>query len=135
MEIPPFYQHLLRSPGAATLSVLKDDGSIHSSLVWPDYDGEFIKLNMVSDTPTESSIRKEETATLLVAHRTNENMYISLGCRLQKITHMEAIQHLNMLTRRNKNLSNWYGDVEAEDAASKEKRVIVYLKPEYVYFT
>jgi hypothetical protein len=50
-EIPDFYKKLLVSPGAATLSVISKDGSIQSTLVWFDYDGEFIKLNMTQGAP------------------------------------------------------------------------------------
>ena len=47
IEIPEFYRDLLSSAGAATLSVLSKNGSIQSTMVWPGYDGQLIKLNMV----------------------------------------------------------------------------------------
>ena len=133
--IPVFFSRLLVAPGAATLSVLGKDGSIQSTLVWPDFDGELLKLNMVSGSVKERSLRRELKATLLVAHSSNENMYISLRCEVEKITAEGAIDHLDMLTERNLGLSNWYGEVEAEDAPSKAGRVIVYLKPVRIYHT
>ena len=57
-EIPDFYKKLLVSPGAATLSVVSKDGSIQSSLLWPDYDGEFIKLNMTQGAANQKSIER-----------------------------------------------------------------------------
>ena len=134
-EIPPFYSALLSSACSATLSVVSKDGSIQSTLVWPDYDGEFIKLNMISGSPKELSIKRERKATLLVSHGSNENLYISVRCELHEITPDGAIDHLNRMTQRNMGVSKWYGDVEPEEFASKDKSVVVYLKPVRIYHT
>ena len=133
IEIPAFYQQLLSGPGAATLSVCSRDGSIQSTLVWPDFDGECIRLSMVAGSPKEANIRREKKATLLMSHAGNENMYISLRCELHEITQTGAIEHLNMITLRNMNVSRWYGEVEPEDSPSKDKTVLVYLRPVRVY--
>ena len=132
-EIPEFYQQLLCGPGPAVLSVTSKDGSIQSVLVWSDFDGQCIKLNMVSGSPKERSIVREAKATLLKAHPGNENLYISVRCQLQRIDSEGAIDHLNTITQRNMGVANWYGDVEPEDAPSKLKRVIIYLKPVRIY--
>ena len=135
IEIPKFYSNLLTSAGAATLSVLSRDGSIQSTMVWPDYDGQFIKLNMLSGSPKEASIRRENRATLLVSHGSNENLYISVRCELHKVTSEGVIEHLNTITQRNMGVSQLYGEVEPIDAESKNKRVLVYLKPVRIYHT
>lgn len=135
IDIPEFYQKLLSGTGVATLSVCSKDGSIQSVLVWPDYDGEYIILNMEEGSPKESSIRREKRATLLMSVATNENMYITLRCELHKITCVDAIEHLDMITYRNMNVAKWYGDVEPEDSPGKDKTVLVYLKPVRMYHT
>jgi hypothetical protein len=103
--------------------------------VWPDFDGEFIKLNMLAGCPKETNIRREKRATLLMSHASNENMYISLRCELHEITEAGVIEHLDMLTLRNMNVSRWYGEIEAEDSPGKDERVLVYLRPVRVYHT
>ena len=135
IKIPQFYKDLLTSAGSATLSVLAKDGSIQSTLVWPDYDGEYVKLNMLSGSPKEASIRREGKATLLMAHGSNENLYISLRCELHQVTKVNSIEHLNTITQRNMGLADWYGDVEPADSESKDRRVVVYLKPVRIYHT
>ena len=134
-EIPEFYKNLLVSPGVATLSVISADGSIQSTLVWPDFDGEFIKLNMTEGTPKEKSIQREKKATLLVSHSSNENLYISIRCELHKVTKDGALEHIDHITQRNMNAERWFGDVEPEDSDDKDKTVVVYLKPVRVYHT
>ncbi len=134
-EIPKFYSELLRSAGPATLSVMSKDGSIQSTLLWPDFDGEFIILNMLRGSPKEKCIRREGKATVLVAHCSNETKYISLRCELHDITSEGAIDHLDMITQRNMGVESWYGNVEPADSKSKHDRVLVYLKPVQVYHT
>ena len=135
MNIPEFYQQIITSPGSATLSVLSKDGSIQSTLVWPDYDGKFLKLNMLSGSPKEASIRREGRATILVSHRTNENLYISIRCELESIESEGALAHLDKITQRNMGVRSWYGEVEPADSESMSRRVIVYLKPVRIYHT
>ena len=134
-EIPEFYKNLLTTAGVATLSVVSKDGSIQSILVWPDYDGEFIKLNMLSGSPKELSIRREKKATILISHASNEDLYASIRCELHRITKEGAIEHLNKITERNMNVAKWYGDVEPENCESKNREVLVYLKPVRIYHT
>ena len=135
VKIPGFFSRLLIGPGAATLSVLGKDGSIQSTLVWPDFDGELLKLNMLSGSAKAQSLNREHRATMLMASPSNENMYISLRCEVEKITGEGAIEHLNMLTERNLGLPRWYGHVEPEDCPSRHRRVIAYLKPVRLYHT
>jgi hypothetical protein len=135
MDIPTFYQQLLSAPGVATLSVLSVDGSIQSTLVWNDFDGQFIKISMNAGTPKERSLRREKTATVLRSHPSNENLYISLRCELHEIREHGAIEYLDMMTQRNMNLATWYGNVEPEEKREKDKNVLVYLKPVRIYHT
>ncbi|MEH6549721.1 MAG: pyridoxamine 5'-phosphate oxidase family protein [Pseudomonadales bacterium] len=135
ITVPDSYKALLSSAGFATLSVVSKDGSILSSLVWPDYDGEFIILSMLSGSPKEVSIRRQGKATLLMADANNEDLYISLRCELHEVTRVGVIEHLDAITQRNMGVDQWYGDVEPEDSASKEKEVLVYLKPVRIYHT
>lgn len=62
-------------------------------------------------------------ATLLVVHPGNDNLYISLRCELAAISRDGALEHLDLLTRRNMNARHWYGDVEAKDSPAKDPAV------------
>ena len=69
----------------------------------------------------------------MVAHASNENLYISIRCELHKVTKQGALEHVDMLTQRNMNALHWFGDVVSDDDSAKERTVIVYLKPLRVY--
>lgn len=133
--IPEFYAQLLCAAGSATLSVLSKDGSIQSTLVWPDYDGEFIKLNVMEGSPKLNGIKRERKATVLMTHGGNETLYIAVRCELHDIVSEGAVEHLNMLTQRNMGVQRWYGDVVAENELEEKRTRIVYLKPVRIYHT
>ena len=135
MEIPEYFANLLQSPGPATLSVIAKDGHIQSSVVCPDFDCDCVKINLLLGSPKEKNIRKQGKASILVMHRTNENIYISLRCELIKITQDAAIEHLNKITQRNMNVNEWYGDVEQADAKDKARCAAAYLRPIHAYYT
>ncbi len=135
INIPERYRALLAPSGVVTLSVLGIDRSIQSTLVWTDFDGECVKLNMLRDSPKEQNIRREGKATVLAIDKENEDFYVSVRCKLQEISAEGAVEHLNMLTQRNMGVSKWYGEVEPIDPEAESRRVIVFLRPIRVYHT
>ena len=74
-------------------------------------------------------------ATVLKVDPDNEDNYISLRCSLVRVESGKAIEHLDKLTQRHYGKQSWYGDVVADDNASKKDEVVVYLRPEKIYYT
>ena len=134
-SIPYKYQQMLQSAGFATLSTLSPDGSIQSTLVWPDYEDGLIRLSMPDYSAKLKNMRRQGRATLLAVDPENEDYYVSIRCELIDVTAEGAIEHLDMLTRRNMNLDHWYGDVVDADDADQEHHVVVLLRPVRVYST
>ena len=56
MEIPQAYHDLLRGIGSSVLSVVADDGSVQSSLVWSDLDNGLISVGMLNTAPKLKSL-------------------------------------------------------------------------------
>jgi len=136
MNIPEEYCSLLRGKGSTTLSVICKDGSIQSSLVWNDYEKGLISIGMLNTSPKFKRLLKNEKATVLKYDSENEEKYISVRCSLVRVDSDEnAIAHLNKLTKRHYGKESWYGDVVPDNEKEKNNRVVVYLKPEKVYFT
>ena len=63
----------------------------------------------------------------------NQNIYLTLRTSLRSIESEGAIEHLDQLTQRSMGIEHWYGGVEDEHSDAKEKRVIIYLRPEVQY--
>lgn len=135
MEIPESYRTLLKSKGPSVLSVITKDGSIQSSLVWSDLEGDLVSISMLNTAPKFKRLIKYKKATVLKADPTNEDHYITLRCSLVRVESDGAIEYLNKLTQRHYGKEKWYGDVVPDDDEEKKKEVVVYLIPEKLYYT
>ena len=135
MEIPESYSELLRGPSPTVLSVVAQDGSVQSSLVWSDYEAGTFSINMLRGAPKLNSLNRNRKATLLKIDPDDEDIYISIRCTLISVETHDAIAHLNKLTKRHMGKECWYGDVVPDNKEEKLKRVVVYLQAEKIYFT
>jgi Pyridoxamine 5'-phosphate oxidase len=135
MQIPEDYTKLLRDKGSTILSVVAIDGTVQSSLVWSDYEDDVISINMSNNTPKYKRIMRNKKATVLKFDPKDEDKYISIRCSLLRVESEDAIAHLDKLTMRHLGKEKWYGDVMPDNDEEKKRSVIVYLKPDKIYFT
>ena len=135
MDIPEVYSDLLRGIGPTIFSVVAKDGTVQSSLVWSDLENGLISISMSNTAPKLKSLIRNGKATILKVDPENEDNYISIRCSLVRVDSDGAIAHLDKLTHRHSGKEKWYGDVVPENETEKENRVVVYIKPDKVYFT
>jgi len=135
MDIPSQYRDLLRGKGSTVFSVATQGGSVQSSLVWSDFDEGLISISMLSTAPKFKRLLKYQKATVLKYDAQDEKKYISLRCSFVKAEKDNAIEHLNKLTQRHYGKERWYGDVVPRNEQEEMNEVVVYLKPEKIYFT
>jgi hypothetical protein len=135
MQIPEDYIKLLRDKGSTIFSVVAIDGTVQSSLVWSDYEDDVISINMSNNTPKYKRIMRNKKATVLKFDPKDEDKYISIRCSLLRVESEGAIAHLDKLTMRHLGKEKWYGDVVPDNDEDKKRSVIVYLKPDKIYFT
>jgi PPOX class probable F420-dependent enzyme len=131
--IPASHLDLVTKAGIATLSTLSPDQSIQSSLVWFDYRGGNIRINVVDSSAKAKNLFRHPKATLLVADPGNADRYLSIRCEVSGFDRDGAISHLDGLTKRNMNLECWYGGAVAGNPSEAARRVIVCLKPVRVF--
>lgn len=135
MEIPEVYSKLLRDKGPTVFSAVAKDGSVQSSLVWSDFEESVVSINMLAGSPKLKRLVRNKKATVLKVDPENEDNYISIRCSLVRVESEGAIEHLNKLTKRHLGNEKWYGEVAPDNDEEKKNEVVVYLKPEKVYFT
>ena len=127
------YRDLLRGIGSSVFSVVAEDGSVQSSLVWSDLDNGVISVGMLSTAPKLKSLIRSGRATILKVDPEDEDNYVSIRCTLIEIVSDGAIEHIDKLTLRHYGKARWYGDVVSESDKNKDLEVVVYLKPEKLY--
>jgi len=127
------YRDLLRGIGSSVFSVVAEDGSVQSSLVWSDLDNGVISVGMLNTAPKLKSLIRSGRATILKVDPEDEDNYVSIRCTLIEIVSDGAIEHIDKLTLRHYGKARWYGDVVSESDKNKDLEVVVYLKPEKLY--
>ena len=133
MDIPEVYCELLRGIGYSVFSVVAEDGSVQSSLVWSDLENGVISVGMINTAPKLKSLMRSGRATILKVDPKDENNYVSIRCTLIEIVSDGAIEHIDKLTLRHYGKARWYGDVVSESDKNKDLEVVIYLKPEKLY--
>ncbi|MFT5482378.1 MAG: hypothetical protein ACI9GW_001028 [Halieaceae bacterium] len=135
MAISMKYANLLRAKGPTVLSVVTGDDSIQSSLVWSDFEDDEISISMLVTAPKYKRILRSKKATILKVDPEDEDNYISIRCSLLRVETEGAIEYLDKLTQRHMGKEKWYGEVIPDNDEEKENEVVVYLKPEKIFFT
>jgi len=135
IDIPETYNTLLIGKGPTIFSVVAEDGTIQSSLVWSDFEGGLLSISMLNTAPKFKRLVRHGKATILKYDPEDEKKYISMRCSLVRIDSDNAIAHLNRLTQRHYGKKTWYGEVVPNNEQDKKNEVVVYLKPEKIYFT
>jgi PPOX class probable F420-dependent enzyme len=90
---------LLTEPNPAIVTTLRRDGGAHSSLVWVDWDGEYVIVNTTVGRIKERHLRRDNRITVCVVDRTNTNFYVGVAGHAELITE-GAAEHVNGLSQR-----------------------------------
>jgi PPOX class probable F420-dependent enzyme len=102
------------------------DGSIHSTLVWADLDGDNVVLNSAQGRQWPENVKRDGRATLLIANSANPYEYVRIHARLDEATEEGALDVINALTKKYMDLDEYPG------LRPGEVRVTLKLAPERV---
>ncbi len=69
---------LLREPNPAIVTTINKSGRPHSTLVWVDWDGEFVLVNTVVGRIKEQHLRRDNWISVCVVDRTNVQRYVGI---------------------------------------------------------
>ena len=64
-EIPASHRDLVECPPVAALTTVASDGYPQTSVVWCDFDGEFVRINTMRGFAKERNMRHDPRVTLL----------------------------------------------------------------------
>lgn len=129
MRIPDSHIDLLSRPVHGVLSTLMPDGQPQSSMVWVDYDGTHVLLNMTMQRQKVRNMCADPRVALLVIDPDDSSRWIEVRGRAVEITPTGAEAHADRLTRRYTGKQHFYGDVNPSGQKHKETRVIVRIEP------
>lgn len=130
VSIPESHLDLVQQPVHGILTTMMPDGSPQSSVVWTDYDGEYILINTTLERQKGRNMQVNPKVTLLVIDPGNSARWVEVRGVVRELTTTGAEAHADKLTHRyNHKKHHFYGDIYPPEQKYKETRVIAKIEP------
>jgi PPOX class probable F420-dependent enzyme len=118
-------RELIKGRNFCHVATRNEDGSIHSTLVWADLDGDHVVLNSAQGRRWPENLKRDGRASLLIANAENQYEYVRIQGRLEEATEEGAMDVINGLAKK-------YTGAEYPALQPGEVRVTLKLAPERV---
>jgi PPOX class probable F420-dependent enzyme len=129
IPIPATHRDLLQTPVHAVLTTMMPDGSPQSSIVWADYDGEYVLINTTLERQKGRNMSRNPKVTVLTIDPSDSSRWVEVRGRVIEMTRDGAEAHADRLTQRYTDKKRFYGDIYPVEQKQKETRVIVKIEP------
>ena len=132
-EIPASHRDLVDCPGVAALTTVTTSGYPQTSVVWCDFDGEYVRVNTMRDFAKERNMRRDPRVTLLCYDPRRPLRYLEIRGRVVEMTEEGAAQHLDDLASKYAGRPvRYFGDVIPAAFADSEIPVLCRIRPIHV---
>lgn len=125
--IPDSHRDLFEKPVYAVLTTIMPDGQPQSTVVWVDYDGEYMRFNTARGRQKDKNVARNPKVTLLLMDPENPYRWIEVRGRVDEGTEEGAVDHIESLSWKYKG-QKYYGGYTSR-APSEETRVMYRIKP------
>src|SRR6187200_2333904 len=98
--IPDAYHDLVKCPPVAALSTVSADGYPQTSVVWCDWDGEYVRVNTMRGFAKERNMRRNPRVTLLCYDPAQPLRYLEIRGVVQAMTQDGAGCHLDEIASK-----------------------------------
>ncbi|KPK09256.1 MAG: hypothetical protein AMJ56_10880 [Anaerolineae bacterium SG8_19] len=132
--IPDSHLDLLLEPIDGVLTTLMPDGQPQMSIVWGDYDGQYVLINTTLERQKGQNMLANPKVNVLMIDPKNVARFLEVRGEVTEITQEGAIDHADKQTKAyTKNAKErFYGEIYPLEQQEKETRVIVKILPKKV---
>lgn len=123
LPMPESHYDLLRRPIHGVLTTMMPDGQPQSTLVWCDYDGEYVSINTTCERQKGKNMLGNPRVSLLVVDPEDTSRYIEIRGDVE-IVFDQAIEHLDRVTRQYTSHLQYYGYIYPLEQRERETRII-----------
>jgi PPOX class probable F420-dependent enzyme len=132
-EIPPSHRDLVQCPPVAALTTVTPDGSPQTTVVWCDYDGDWVRVNTMRGFAKERNMRANPRVTLLCYDPHQPNRYLEIRGTVVELTEAGAAEHLDQLASKYAGRPiRYFGDAIPAHFAHTETPVLCRIRPTHV---
>lgn len=127
--IPDSHKDLLEKPVFVTFVTVMPDGQPQASVVWCDFDGEYVFLNTARHRQKDKNLTARPMATVLAVDPQNPYRYLEVRGQVAEVTEEGGVDHIDKLAQQYTGKQKYYGDFAPAEFADQETRVIYKIKP------
>lgn len=132
-EIPASHRDLVECPPVAALSTITRDGYPQTSVVWCDFDGEFVRVNTMRGFAKERNMRRDRRVTLLCHDPRRPLRYLEIRGTVVEMTEAGAGRHLDELASKYAGRpTRYFGNCIPLRFAETEIPVLCRIRPTHV---
>ena len=115
----------LQEANYAIVAVLRDDGSPHQTVVWVDWDGRHVLLNLNTWRAKLEHLRANPQVSVLVLDRNDPYRWVGIDGEVAEITEEGAAEHIV------KQAGVYFGR-DSYNFKPGEQRILVKVEPQRV---
>ena len=131
--IPDAFRDLVECPPVAALTTVMPRGYPQTSVVWCDFDGEFVRVNTMRGFAKERNMRRNPLVTLLCYDPREPLRSLEIRGAVEEMTEVGARQHLDALASRYAGRPvSYFGDVIDASFAETEVPTLSRIRPTHV---
>jgi PPOX class probable F420-dependent enzyme len=119
-------RELIESKNFATVSTLREDGTVHSVVVWQHTDGDKLALNSAQGRAWPTNVERDPRITVTIPNLENPYEYVEVRGRVVESTPEGADEHIDFLAKK-------YMDADSYPFRQEgEVRLKILVEPEKV---
>lgn len=121
--IPEDHMDLLTRPVHGVLTTIMPDGLPQSSLVWCDFDGDYVCVNTSRERQKGKNMMANPKVSLLIVDPENTSRFLQIRGEVELVED-GALEHLDAITRKYTSNPQYYGYVFPLEKMERETRII-----------
>lgn len=130
--IPDEFMDLANGPRVAALTTVMPDGQPQTTVIWCDYDGEYLRVNTMRGFRKEVNMRANPKVTLLCFDPREPLRSLEIRGMVVEMTEEGALDHLDGLSERYIGKSPYFGNCVPAELQQTETPVLCKIRPERV---
>jgi PPOX class probable F420-dependent enzyme len=132
-QIPVSHRDLVECPPVAALTTVMADGYPQTSVVWCDFDGEYVRVNTMRGFAKERNMRRDPRVTLLCYDPRQPLRYVEVRGSVIEMTEVGAAAHLdNLASKYAGRPIHYFGEAVPAHFAQTEIPVLCRIRPTHV---
>jgi PPOX class probable F420-dependent enzyme len=122
VQIPDSHKDLLAKPVFAVLTTIMPDGQPQSTVVWIDYDGEYVRFNTVRGRQKDRNLQKDSRVSLTLIDPDNGYRWLELRGSVE-VDEASGREHIEKLSWKYEG-QKYYGGFNTWTKPEDETRVV-----------